>query len=246
MLSAPSCWETSLALRRPPRRSTRPRRPLLGPRRSLRWRPLRRRPIRSRRPIRPRRAPRGRQLGQGATASEGAQARPKEPEAHVHAQEGLAPHHRQDGGRRLQGSEAAAQLPLRDRQDPAAPDHGQHGQATARGRARREARAPPRAAALPAQHGLIRSERIGGEHAMPVRATTRAILGACGLGAAVSAHGATFTVSNTSDTGAGSLRQAVADANDSADASNTIVFTVPANSTIMLASALENVTSKTL
>jgi outer membrane autotransporter protein len=81
---------------------------------------------------------------------------------------------------------------------------------------------------------------------MPLRAATLAILCACGLAVALSTQAATFTVSNTNDTGTGSLRQAVIDANDSADASNTIAFSVPASSTINLASPLENITSPTL
>jgi uncharacterized protein with beta-barrel porin domain len=81
---------------------------------------------------------------------------------------------------------------------------------------------------------------------MRLRAAILAILsGAIG---AASAQGATFNVSTTSDTGAGSLRQAVIDANDSADASNTITFTasIPANSTITLASPLEDIAKATL
>ena len=126
----------------------------------LRWRrPLRRRrSVRRRRPLRPRRPRRpfgggdrreGSNTVKGRLRAKARKKRPQEPQAHVRAQEGLAPHHRQDGGRRLQGSEAAAQLPVRDRQDPAAPDHRQHREATARGRARGEARAPSRNAALP-------------------------------------------------------------------------------------------------
>ncbi|MCI0347354.1 MAG: hypothetical protein L0221_18225, partial [Chloroflexi bacterium] len=82
---------------------------------------------------------------------------------------------------------------------------------------------------------------------MPQRAAILAILGACALGAAVSAHGATFNVTTTADTGAGSLRQAVLDANDSSDASDTIAFSSSlAGSTIVLASPLETIATETL
>jgi fibronectin-binding autotransporter adhesin len=81
---------------------------------------------------------------------------------------------------------------------------------------------------------------------MPLRAATLAILGTWMVCAAVPAHGGTFNVTTTSDTGTGSLRQAVLDANDSPDASNTITFTLPANSTITLASSLEDIAKATL
>jgi len=76
---------------------------------------------------------------------------------------------------------------------------------------------------------------------MPLRAATLAIIGALGLSIGAPARGATFTVTNTADFGAGSLRQAVTLANASSDASNAIVFSLPANSTIALASPLANV-----
>jgi fibronectin-binding autotransporter adhesin len=80
---------------------------------------------------------------------------------------------------------------------------------------------------------------------MPRRAALRAWLGAWAICAA-SAHAATFDVTATTDTGDGSLREAVADANDSADASNTISFDFAAPSTIQLSSDLEAVESPTL
>ena len=49
---------------------------------------------------------------------------------------------------------------------------------------------------------------------------------------------ATFTVSNTADSGPGSLRQAILDANGGAD---TIVFGLPDNSTIVLADDLPQI-----
>src|SRR5687767_9611015 len=52
---------------------------------------------------------------------------------------------------------------------------------------------------------------------------------------------ATFTVTNTNDSGPGSLRQAVIDANAAAGA-DTIVFTVPLPATISLLSALPTIT----
>jgi hypothetical protein len=52
---------------------------------------------------------------------------------------------------------------------------------------------------------------------------------------------ATFTVSNTNDSGAGSLRQALLDANGSAGL-DTIAFTIPAGQTINLASPLPAIT----
>ena len=50
----------------------------------------------------------------------------------------------------------------------------------------------------------------------------------------ISANAATFTVSNTNDTGAGSLRQAMLDANAAAGA-DTIIFTVTGTITLSLA-----------
>ena len=103
-----------------------------------------------RRPRAPRAADR-----QGAPARQGAQARPQDAQA------------RRSAGRRSRASPPTStividykdpkllrSLPVRDRQDPAAPHHGQHREAAARGRGRGEARAPPGAAALPAGHGL--------------------------------------------------------------------------------------------
>ena len=66
------------------------------------------------------------------------------------------------------------------------------------------------------------------------------------LGAASAAHAANFTVSNTADTGNGSLRDAIDDANTSTDASNTITFNLPANSVITLATPLPAIESETL
>ncbi len=58
---------------------------------------------------------------------------------------------------------------------------------------------------------------------------------------AASASAATFTVSNTNDAGAGSLRQAIIDAN-AAGGTDSIVFTTAADSTITLASGLPAIT----
>jgi fibronectin-binding autotransporter adhesin len=66
------------------------------------------------------------------------------------------------------------------------------------------------------------------------------------LGAADAAQGANFTVNNTADSGAGSLRQAITDANAATDASNTIVFSLPASSTIPLATPLPDLEPQTL
>ena len=52
---------------------------------------------------------------------------------------------------------------------------------------------------------------------------------------------ATFTVTNTNDSGAGSLRQAILDAN-AAGGADVIVFSLSANSTITLASDLPKIT----
>ena len=52
---------------------------------------------------------------------------------------------------------------------------------------------------------------------------------------------ATFTVTNTNDSGAGSLRQAILDANASGGA-DVIVFSLSANSTLTLASDLPKIT----
>ena len=68
-----------------------------------------------------------------------------------------------------------------------------------------------------------------------------AVLAACVL--AASAQAATFTVTNTNDSGAGSLRQAVLDTNAAASA-DTIAFAIPGTGphTITLASILPQIT----
>jgi hypothetical protein len=66
-------------------------------------------------------------------------------------------------------------------------------------------------------------------------------LAICGCLAAASAHGATFTVTNLNDSGAGSLRQAIADANTALGA-DTIVFQAGLTGTITLTSGLMLVT----
>jgi len=54
------------------------------------------------------------------------------------------------------------------------------------------------------------------------------------------AHAATFSVTNSSNSGAGSLRQAISDANTAAGSSHTVVFTssFPLNGTVTLQSSL--------
>jgi fibronectin-binding autotransporter adhesin len=76
------------------------------------------------------------------------------------------------------------------------------------------------------------------------RAAVLAFVGAWIVGA--SAHAASFSVTNTNDSGTGSLRKAVTDANASSDPSNTITFSLPASSTITLTSALPDIASDTL
>jgi uncharacterized protein with beta-barrel porin domain len=77
------------------------------------------------------------------------------------------------------------------------------------------------------------------------RAAILALVGASVVGAA-SARAADFTVDDSGDTGAGTLREAISDANASADPSDTINFALSTVSTITLASDLEAVTSPTL
>jgi hypothetical protein len=64
------------------------------------------------------------------------------------------------------------------------------------------------------------------------------------IGATSSVPGTTFVVTNTNDSGGGSLRQAILDANARFDSGDTIVFDIPggANQIISLASALPPVT----
>lgn len=65
-----------------------------------------------------------------------------------------------------------------------------------------------------------------------------------GLGAVGPAAGATFSVSNTNDSGAGSLRQAITDANADVGSPHTITFLgTLANSTITLANDLPAITT---
>ena len=52
---------------------------------------------------------------------------------------------------------------------------------------------------------------------------------------------ATFTVTNTADSGAGSLRDAITNAN--ATPNSTIVFSVPANSTLTILTPLPPITA---
>ncbi len=70
------------------------------------------------------------------------------------------------------------------------------------------------------------------------------LLGALILSLAVSAHAATFTVTTTNDSGAGSLRQAILDANGSGGA-DTIAFNITGSGvhTITLATGLPAITS---
>lgn len=69
------------------------------------------------------------------------------------------------------------------------------------------------------------------------------LLGACGAGAclAPSAKAADFVVSNTNDSGAGSLRQAILNANAAGGGNNTITFST--SGTVTLASELPPITS---
>ncbi|MDZ7791045.1 MAG: choice-of-anchor D domain-containing protein [Xanthomonadales bacterium] len=68
---------------------------------------------------------------------------------------------------------------------------------------------------------------------------TLAVAVALGLGSSQIVSAAEFTVTNTDDSGAGSLRQAIDDANTSGDASNTIVFDAGlTGETITLASVI--------
>lgn len=57
------------------------------------------------------------------------------------------------------------------------------------------------------------------------------------------AHAATYTVINLNDSGAGSLRQAIIDANDNAG-TDTITFAPNVTGTIMLGSALPPITDE--
>jgi hypothetical protein len=68
---------------------------------------------------------------------------------------------------------------------------------------------------------------------VPLRTALATLLGALAL-AHLPAQAATFTVSTTADSGAGSLRQAITDANAAAGA-DTIVFAAGANGTITVA-----------
>ena len=74
---------------------------------------------------------------------------------------------------------------------------------------------------------MLRPRSPGGSH-MRLRA-----LAICGCLAAATAHGATFTVTNLNDAGAGSLRQAVIDAN-AAPGADTIIFDAGVTGTITL------------
>jgi len=72
-----------------------------------------------------------------------------------------------------------------------------------------------------------------------------ATLLACSLGVQASAQAAIFTVNTTADTGAGSLRQAIIDANASAAVADTINFNIATGTqTITLNSALPSITSQ--
>src|SRR5687768_17008647 len=83
-----------------------------------------------------------------------------------------------------------------------------------------------------------------------MRQLVRAGLGAIALMAALAfaatAPAADFTVSNTSDTGSGSLRQAIVDANGTPGADRIVFNIVPGGSqTITLASGLPSVNEQT-
>jgi hypothetical protein len=72
-------------------------------------------------------------------------------------------------------------------------------------------------------------------------ATLLGSLWLAGLPGLDAAHAAVFTVTNTDDSGAGSLRQAILDAN-AALGEDTILFTLPADSVITLATDLADLT----
>ena len=63
---------------------------------------------------------------------------------------------------------------------------------------------------------------------------TTTLLCAATIAAVQIVHAARFTVTNTNDSGAGSLRDAIATANNG----DTINFSVPANSTVTLSTIL--------
>ena len=86
--------------------------------------------------------------------------------------------------------------------------------------------------------------RISSERRPLRRTGTLLCLTMCGLAMGLSvsdAHAATFTVSNTSDAGAGSLRQAILDAN--AAAGDDFIDATGVNGTIFLASALPDLSN---
>ncbi|MGH0031471.1 MAG: autotransporter outer membrane beta-barrel domain-containing protein [Myxococcota bacterium] len=72
----------------------------------------------------------------------------------------------------------------------------------------------------------------------PAPAAFAVALALVGLAAPAVSRAAIFTVDNTDDAGDGSLRQAILDANASPAPSDSIVFTLPADSTITLGSDL--------
>jgi autotransporter-associated beta strand protein len=78
------------------------------------------------------------------------------------------------------------------------------------------------------------------------RGVCAALCAALSVGLAARAGAAEFTVTSTADSGTGSLREAIGNANASADASNTILFDLPADSTIALTTALPNIATNEL
>ena len=75
------------------------------------------------------------------------------------------------------------------------------------------------------------------------RSLRRTVFAICACACAISSHAATFTVTTTADSGPGSLRQAITDANANAGA-DTIAFNIPGAGvhTISPATALPNIT----
>src|SRR6185503_20586557 len=102
---------------------------------------------------------------------------------------------------------------------------------------------------LPNQSGLARPDgRLRRENLFPLLVgdpMRSALLGSAFFAAAVRASAATVTVTSNADSGAGTLRQAILDANGAAGA-DTIAFAIPGSGvhTIAPASALPSITAQ--
>ena len=81
---------------------------------------------------------------------------------------------------------------------------------------------------------------------MPLRRASAVVACVLALASPGAVRAETFTVTSTNDSGPGSLRQAITSANASSDTSSTIVFSLPAGSTIVLSSQLPPVDTPTL